>query len=54
MAITLEFYFYRESFRTLEVQEGVALAEGGVELGGVWGLAEEKDWAFKLSCLFAL
>ena len=36
----------------MEVQEGVALAEGGVELGGVWGLAEEKDWAFKLSHLF--
>ena len=34
-----------------QVQEGVAPAEGGVELGGVWGLAEEKDWAFKLSYL---
>ena len=32
-----------------QVQEGVAPAEGGVELGGVQGLAEEKDWAFKLS-----
>ena len=48
------FYFYRESFRTMEVQKGVALAEGGVELGGVWGLAEEKDWAFKLSYLSTL
>ena len=35
-----------------QVQEGVASAEGGVELGGVWGLAEEKDWDSKLSYLF--
>ena len=51
MAIMHEFYFYRESFRTLEVQEGMALAEGGVELGEVWGLVEEKDWASKLNYL---
>ena len=30
------------------VQEGVALTEEGVEVGGVWELAEEnKDWASK-------
>ena len=32
-----------------QVQEGVASAEGEVELDGVWELAEEKDWASKLS-----
>ena len=31
-----------------QVQEGVASAEEEVELDGVWGLAEEKDWASKL------
>ena len=35
-----------------QVQEGVASVEEEVELDGVWGLAEEKDWAFKLSYLF--
>jgi hypothetical protein len=46
---------FRGSFRMLDmewgqVQEGVALAEGGVELGGIWGLAEEnKDWASKFN-----
>ena len=30
------------------VREGVAHTEEGVELGGVWGPAEEsKDWASK-------
>jgi hypothetical protein len=33
-----------------QVQEGVALVEGGVELGGIWELAEEnKDWVSKLN-----
>jgi hypothetical protein len=33
-----------------QVQEGVALAEGGVELGEIWELAgENKDWVSKLN-----